>query len=98
MLIGHYLLPMPTNNSEPEKYTNPHDELFKDLITSFFKEFMQLFWPEESKQIDFRTVKFLNQEFAIGKAQNKPGKRRLDIVADPSTPLRVTSQGIYLFM
>ena len=39
-----------------------HDQIFKVLIRSFFKDFMTLFLPEEAKLIDFRKVTFLEQE------------------------------------
>lgn len=44
-----------------DTYTD-HDRLFKELIQTFFDEFMQLFFPEASKSIDFKHLKFLQQE------------------------------------
>lgn len=40
-----------------------HDRLFKELLSTFFEEFMLLFFPEAYEQIDFQKVDFLSQEF-----------------------------------
>ncbi|MEQ6378296.1 transposase, partial [Bacillaceae bacterium S4-13-56] len=42
--------------------TVDHDRLFKELISTFFEEFMLLFFPDVYEEIDFRQVKFLSQE------------------------------------
>lgn len=39
-----------------------HDRLFKELLETFFAAFMELFFPEASRAIDFGHVKFLQQE------------------------------------
>ncbi|BCV22976.1 Rpn family recombination-promoting nuclease/putative transposase [Moorella sp. Hama-1] len=39
-----------------------HDRLFKELLENFFAEFMQLFFPQASRAIDFEHVQFLQQE------------------------------------
>ncbi len=39
-----------------------HDQLFKELLETFFVEFMQLFFPEAYQAIDFTHLKFLQQE------------------------------------
>jgi hypothetical protein len=39
-----------------DTYTD-HDRLFKELIQNFFSEFMQLFFPEASRYIDFNYLK-----------------------------------------
>lgn len=39
-----------------------HDRLFKELLQTFFSEFMQLFFPEAYQVIDFKHLKFLQQE------------------------------------
>ncbi len=61
---------------------NIHDQAFKELIEECFKEFMELFWPEESKQIDFRTVHFLQQEMSTDHGPGKGKERKMDIVAE----------------
>ena len=39
-----------------------HDQIFKRLIEAFFREFMELFCPDEAQLIDFTRVEFLRQE------------------------------------
>lgn len=42
-----------------------HDQNFKELISTFFIEFLELFLPEIAKTIDPGSVKFLQQEYFI---------------------------------
>ena len=39
-----------------------HDRLFKELLTTFFFEFLDLFFPELAAQIDRESIEFLSQE------------------------------------
>jgi hypothetical protein len=39
-----------------------HDALFKEVLRTFFAEFMQLFFPEVSAQLDLSQVTFLDKE------------------------------------
>ncbi|EPZ37888.1 transposase [Anoxybacillus ayderensis] len=39
-----------------------HDRLFKELITTFFEEFLLLFFPHVHEHIDFQHVSFLSEE------------------------------------
>lgn len=39
-----------------------HDRLFKELLETFFVEFMELFFPREYQSIDFEDLRFLKQE------------------------------------
>jgi predicted transposase/invertase (TIGR01784 family) len=39
-----------------------HDRLFKELIQTFFKEFLLLYYPEIHEQMDFSHTSFLSQE------------------------------------
>jgi len=39
-----------------------HDRLFKELLTTFFAEFMELFFPDAAQAIDLKQVKFMQQE------------------------------------
>ena len=39
-----------------------HDRLFKELFSTFFAEFMELFFPDVYQAIDFNYVKFLSEE------------------------------------
>ncbi|MCL5981516.1 MAG: hypothetical protein M1571_03155 [Firmicutes bacterium] len=42
--------------------TADHDALFKNLIASFFREFMEPFLPQAHALIDYSALKFLSQE------------------------------------
>ncbi len=39
-----------------------HDRLYKELLQTFFKEFMELFYPKVSAVINYGHVKFLSEE------------------------------------
>lgn len=39
-----------------------HDRLFKELITTFFREFMEAFFPEVHHYLDCSYLEFLPQE------------------------------------
>lgn len=38
-----------------------HDRLFKELLTTFFVEFVELFLPEVSSYLERQSVKFLDK-------------------------------------
>ncbi len=59
--------------------TLDHDQIFKQLIEAFFREFMELFCAAEAAQIDFRHVEFLREEFFTDVRRGR--RRRLDLVA-----------------
>lgn len=40
-----------------------HDRLFKELLSTFFIEFLELFLPEITEQIDPNSIRFLQQEY-----------------------------------
>jgi len=40
-----------------------HDRLFKELLSTFFIEFLELFLPEIAQQIDPTSIRFLQQEY-----------------------------------
>jgi hypothetical protein len=54
----------PTAEKEVKEKTDPvdHDRLFKQLIGTFFKEFMELFFSEKAAKIDFGEVTPLDKE------------------------------------
>ncbi len=56
-----------------------HDQIFKRLIEAFFREFMELFCPNEARVIDFSNVEFLRQEHFTDVKRGL--RRRLDLVA-----------------
>lgn len=45
--------------------TIDHDQNFKELISTFFIEFLELFLPEIAKTIDPGSIKFLKQEYFV---------------------------------
>ena len=60
-----------------------HDQLFKELFRLFFREFIELFFPDVATKIDFSSVRFREQEiftdFPSGEA------RRADTVVEVRT-------------
>lgn len=56
-----------------------HDQIFKQLIEAFFREFMELFCPVEAKWIDFSQVEFLREEHFTDVTRGL--RRKLDLVA-----------------
>jgi hypothetical protein len=55
-----------------------HDQIIKVLIQVFFREFMELFFPEEARLIDFSRVEFLREEYFTDLPRGK--RRLLDLV------------------
>ncbi len=39
-----------------------HDQVFKELLGAFFREFMELFFPNIAARLDFGRVTFLDKE------------------------------------
>ena len=56
-----------------------HDQIHKTLIEHFFREFMELFCPQEAALIDFAVVEFLREEYFTDIMRGR--KRVLDLVA-----------------
>jgi predicted transposase YdaD len=42
-----------------------HDRLFKELLSTFFMEFLELFFPELASTIDPDSIRFLQQEYFV---------------------------------
>ena len=57
-----------------------HDGLFKELIQTFFEEFVILFFPNIYEEIDFTHVTFLDKEM-VNDAQGRK-KREVDIIVE----------------
>ncbi len=57
-----------------------HDRLFKELLETFFAEFMELFFPEAARAIDLRQIKFLQQEVFTDVTAGE--KRKVDILVE----------------
>ena len=55
-----------------------HDQIFKNIIEAFFREFMQLFFASIAAQIDFSTVEFLRKEYFTDVQLGK--RRAMDLV------------------
>ena len=47
---------------EDSKSYIPHDQLFKQLLRTFFAEFMEAFFPEIQEHIDFSVLKPLSEQ------------------------------------
>jgi hypothetical protein len=59
--------------------TTDHDLIFKRLIEAFFREFVELFCPDEARLMDFARVEFLREEQFTDVKRAKRG--RVDMVA-----------------
>lgn len=57
-----------------------HDQLFKQLIHTFFKEFLEVFFPEVHENIDFHAIRPLSEEVYTDLIEGRT--RRLDIVVE----------------
>ncbi|RAU93479.1 transposase [Paenibacillus sp. YN15] len=55
-----------------------HDRLYKELLQTFFREFMELFFAEAAVQLDFSRVEFLSEELVTDITGGS--KRRLDLL------------------
>ncbi|BAZ85499.1 hypothetical protein NIES806_17020 [Dolichospermum compactum NIES-806] len=56
-----------------------HDRLFKELISTFFIEFIELFFPEVLKYIDTNSVSLLDKEIFTDVTAG--GKYETDLIA-----------------
>ncbi|RDW17550.1 transposase [Oceanobacillus arenosus] len=66
-------------DSTKSTYTG-HDQLSKELINTFFKEFLEAFFPNVHDNIDFHAIKPLSEEVYTNVLKGKT--RRLDIVIE----------------
>ncbi|MED0656903.1 Rpn family recombination-promoting nuclease/putative transposase [Anoxybacillus ayderensis] len=57
-----------------------HDRLFKELITTFFEEFLLLFFPHVHEHIDFQHVSFLSEELFTDVTEGE--KYRVDLLVE----------------
>ncbi|OAT79298.1 Rpn family recombination-promoting nuclease/putative transposase [Desulfotomaculum copahuensis] len=57
-----------------------HDRLFKELLETFFTEFMVLFFPEAARAIDLTHLKFLQQEIFTDVTAGE--KHKVDILVE----------------
>ncbi|RKD25793.1 transposase [Ammoniphilus oxalaticus] len=64
---------------EPKERVD-HDRLFKELIGTFFEEFMLLFFPKAYESIDFEHTVFLSEELYTDIVKGE--KRRVDLLVE----------------
>ncbi|MFK7693274.1 Rpn family recombination-promoting nuclease/putative transposase [Paenibacillus sp. HJGM_3] len=57
-----------------------HDRLFKELIQTFFHEFMEVFFAEVHESIDFNPLTFLSEELFTDLVAGE--RRRVDLLAE----------------
>ena len=57
-----------------------HDRLFKDLISTFFEEFMLLFFPNIHESMDYKHTTFLSEE--LYRDILKGEKNRVDLLIE----------------
>jgi hypothetical protein len=57
-----------------------HDRLFKELLETFFSEFVELFFPQVYKATDLEHIKFLQQEMFTDVTRGE--KHRVDILVE----------------
>jgi predicted transposase/invertase (TIGR01784 family) len=66
------------NAQQAKRDTIDHDRLFKELIRVFFREFVELFFPDAHAAIDYSEVHFLDQEVFTDVTTGE--KRRIDLL------------------
>ena len=62
------------------KKITPHDEALKKLLQTFFKEFIELFFPELDRLLDHRQTRFLMQELLVDIVGHE--SRELDLLLE----------------
>ncbi|MCM3741499.1 Rpn family recombination-promoting nuclease/putative transposase [Oceanobacillus luteolus] len=77
---------MPLVVREVPRIYMKHDQLYKELINTFFKEFIEAFFPDVYEHLDFQAIKPISEEVYTDVLQGE--NRRLDIVVE--TKLRNT--------
>ena len=60
-----------------------HDQLFKELLPEFFREFMELFFPRVAARLDFTRVTFLDKELFTDLIEGD--QREADLIAQVYT-------------
>jgi hypothetical protein len=60
-----------------------HDQLFKDILRSFFQEFLELFYSEVEARLDFETLRFLDKEVFTSLPEGS--SREVDVLAELET-------------
>jgi len=73
-------MPLLIKEDSPQPTYTKHDQLFKELINTFFEEFLEAFFPDVHDNIDFHAIKPLSEEVYTNVL--KGSTRRLDIVVE----------------
>ena len=60
-----------------------HDQLFKEFLRAFFRDFLELFCPDIAARLDFGTVRFLEKELFTDFPEGS--LREADVVAEVDT-------------
>ena len=60
-----------------------HDQLFKELLQEFFREFLELFFPHAAARLDFARVTFLDKEYFTDLMDGE--QRETDLIAQVYT-------------
>jgi len=60
-----------------------HDQLFKAVFQAFFRDFLQLFYPNVAEHLDFETLRFIDKEVFPDFPEGYP--QEADIVAEVQT-------------
>ena len=61
----------------------PQDQLFKELLRAFLREFLELFYPDVAARLDFGRVTFLDKETFTDLPEGS--RREADLVAQVYT-------------
>lgn len=61
-----------------------HDRLFKELLTTFFADFLRLFLPEVGDYVDFASFEFLDKEMFTDVTAGE--KHEADLVVKAPAP------------
>lgn len=85
-------MPQLIKETTPTSAYTKHDQLHKELIGTFFQEFLDAFFPEVHDSIDFHTIKPLSEEMYTNMLQGNT--RRMDIVIE--TKLKGTNVAIII--
>ena len=60
-----------------------HDQRFKEFLQTFLRDFLQLFFPDVERRLDFGNIEFLDKEVFTDFSDGS--SRRADVVAKLTT-------------
>src|SRR5690625_3285679 len=75
-------MPLLIKETPPESPHIKHDQLYKELISTFFQEFLDVFFSEVHKHINFQRITLLSEDVLTKLLYGDA--RRLDIVIETS--------------